>query len=144
LEDRPSQHAYPQPASRQPPGPPPGVAAGEHIEERASVLDRPGQRTGVVQRPPQRHRAVERDGAEGGLEADAAAERCWDPDRPACVRPEGAGAEAGHYRNSGTAARAARAAPWVAGIAGNAPPGVGGGDAVSELVKIGLAEDNRA
>src|SRR6202023_1982569 len=108
------------------------------------IVDRAGQWTGMVERPPQWERPAQRDGPERGLEADAAAEGSRDADRAARVRAEGARAKAGHHCDRGTATRTSRAAAGIVGITGNAPPGIGGGDTVGELVEIGFAKDDGA
>ncbi len=98
----------------------------------------------MVERPPQREGPAQRNGPERRLEANAAAKGGRHADRSAGVRAEGTGAEARHHGDRRTAARAAWAAPGIVGIAGDAPPRIGGADAVGELVEIGFSKDNGA
>jgi len=98
----------------------------------------------VVERPAQRECPIQRNGTERRLEAHATAQRRRNPDRSAGIRAERASRQTGHDRNRRAAARTARAATGVVGIASDAPPWVGGADAVGKLVEIGLAEDDGA
>ena len=144
LDNRPSQDANPQAAGRRSSGAPSCVHADHHIQEQARIAHRPGQRTGVVERPAQGKRPLQGDQTKRGLQPDAATEGGRDPDRSTGVRAKSAGAEPGHHRDRRTAARAPGAAPGVMRVAGDPPPGIGIADAVGELVKVGLPEDDGA
>src|SRR5207245_8581602 len=75
--------------------------------------------------------------------ADDAAECGGDADRAAGVRADAAGAKARSNGGRRAAARAARNAREIPGITNGTEVGIVGSDAVSELMHVGLAKEDR-
>ena len=99
---------------------------------------------GMVERPGHGEDARLAGAAEGGLHANAAAERGRDADAAAGIGAERAGGEVGGDGRAGTAARTAGDAARVPGVVRRAVVGVVGRRAPGEFVRVGLAEEHGA
>ena len=119
-------------------------AAGDDGVEQRAIGDAARHRPGGVAGVRDRHDALLRPAAGRRPEADDAAQRRGNAHRAAGVRADAAGHHARAHRDAGAAARAAGNAARVVRIARRAERGVVVGDAVRELVQVGLAEDERA
>ena len=119
------------------------VAADDVREQQRRVADRAGERADLVERRRERDQPVARDRAVGRLHADDAAEGRGLADRAAGVAAEGPGRLEGGHRRRRAAARAARHALGVPGVAGHLVGRVLGARPHGELVHVGLADHDR-
>ncbi len=107
-------------------------------------MDSASERADAIEARRKRNHAIDADAAESGFEADDAAERSGNADGAAGVRADAAVAKAGGDGGSGTAAGTSRNARKIPGIVDGAVVRVVAGDAVGELVHVGLAKDDGA
>ncbi len=114
------------------------------FEEQSSVVNGASERTCAVEAWRKRNDAVHADAAESGFEANDAAESSGNTDGAAGVSADAAEAEASSDSSCGTAAGAAGNSGKIPGIVDGAEVRVVAGDAVGELVHVGLAENDGA
>ena len=120
------------------------VITGQRRQQRRRIPDRLRQRSGVVHRPAERNHAALADPAIGRLKADHTAERGGNPNRTAGIGPQGKYRTARRHRSCRTTARTAGDPIQIPGIAAGAVMVVFVCRAVSELMQIVLADQNRA
>ncbi len=115
-------------------------AGRERLEHRRALGDRSGHGPGMVEGRGEREAAFQRDEAVGRLEADDAAAGGRNPDRAAGVGSEGRVREPGGEGSRRASARAARDPPAGDRVGNGAEVCVLRGDAVGELVEVGLSD----
>ena len=120
------------------------VRARDHAQRERAVAHGARERADLVERARERDRAVARDRAVGRLHADDAAQRGGLADRAAGVGAERQRRHRGRDGSRGAAARAARHALAIPGVARRPVGRVLGRRAHRELVHVRLAELDHA
>ena len=121
-----------------------GVEPDRRVERVRQIPDRPREGAADVLRRRQRHDAVAAGQPACSAQSDQRVVRRGDADGPAGVAAHPEGPEAGPHRGARSAARPARIAVGVVGIARLAAERRHGRDAASQLVHVRLAEDDGA
>ena len=120
------------------------VESGDGVKRGGGIAHRARDRPHVVEGEIERHHAVTADAAVAGLEPDRAAVGSGDADGAAGVAAHGQEHHAGGDRRGRSAAGAAGNPLQVPRVAHRAEMRVGRGDAVGQLVQVGLADQHRA
>src|SRR5882724_11258814 len=107
-------------------------------------MDRSGERAGGIEQRRKWDDAFARNAAPGWFQSGDAAECGGDAYGASRVCADASVAESRCNRGSGAPARASGNAREIPGIADRAEVGIVGGNAVSELMHVGLAEENGA
>src|SRR5829696_990129 len=116
--------------------------AGKRVQHQGVVFHGSGYGTDVVEAPGEGKDVHLAHAPEGRFHADDAAEGRRDTNGASCVRAQSAVAKAGRHRSARTTARSARDLPCVVGIPGRPEKRAVACRTVSELVRVGLADQN--
>ena len=120
------------------------VITGQFSQHRRGIPDRLGQRSGMVHRPTERNHAALADPTIGRLQSDHAAKRGRNPNRTAGIGSEGKCRTTCRHRRCRATARAAGDPLQIPRVAAGAVMIIFVGGAVSKLMQIVLADQNRA